>query len=82
MDYVTLRNRAEDYDKNILRMICKTNAHSPPFLLGSNLAGEGQETQNQSVKSTHPPAHMIIGLRVVIWPKPSQWESTQRLELK
>ena len=38
MDYVTLRNRAEDYDKNILRMICKTNAHSPPFLLGSNLA--------------------------------------------
>ena len=38
MDYVTLRNRAENYDTNILRMICKSNAHSPPFLLGSNLA--------------------------------------------
>ena len=38
MDYVTLRNRAEDYDMNILRMICKSNAHSPLFLLGSNLA--------------------------------------------
>lgn len=42
----------------------------------------GQETQSQPIRAPHPPGHMIIGLRMVTWPKPSQWESVQQLQLK